>query len=62
MAGCEQDAVRRIHGRHVGDTVLVAQRCSPVQPAVQDVPLLAQATLTVSNGREQLVQLTPGLL
>ena len=45
MAGCEQDAVRRLHRRHVGDAVLMAQRSSSVKPAVDIPPLLDKAPL-----------------
>lgn len=40
MAGCQEDTVSRVHGRHVGDAILVAQRGSSVQPTVNVPPLL----------------------
>ncbi len=44
MAGCEHDAVRRLHRRHVGDAVLVAQRRSSVQPTVHVPPFLHETS------------------
>ena len=59
MAGCEHDAVRRLHRRHVSDAVLVAQRGSSVQPTMNIPPFLYETStllaLRVPSSKKQSI-------